>query len=404
VDIPAAIASIKHHPSWVTLLCRWKSTSSVGKWRRGWVGGLLVVGLVFLVLPSQSQTPQSDTIESTSNPLPPLRVAARLVRPDVFKDNGQLVGFSVDIGRKILEQLQRSAIIQTYPDATAVLGAIQSGQADLGISAIAITSQRDALFDFSYPILLGDLGIMVREPERQHRPIEQEVLRRLSNPNLRRLVILIAVLMLMPAHIVWYFERNCNDGLVDDPAYLPGIFQALWWTILALLGQANQMPVEPVSKAIGLFWVIVGIIFVAYFTADITAELTIQELQGRIQGLSDLQNRPVATFVDEEALDHVYQRNLQQIKPFLKSEDAYQALISGEVDAFIAPTPLLRYYVFRSGTERVMILNESFLPRFYAIAIPKDSPYRNPINRAILKLKEDGTYNQIYRKWFGINP
>ncbi len=365
-------------------------------------GGVLTILLSLVASPVQPQvtTPAPQRPLKTTQPL---RVAVRLSKPDVFEENGKLVGFSVDLGQSVLAQMQKQAVLKTYADAPDILNAIRAGQADMGIAAIDISSQREQEFDFSYPILGGDLQIMVLAPSNQSRPIEQEIFRKMSDPNLLRLVGIIALMMLIPAHIVWYFERR-EGGVIDNPAYIPGIFQAIWWTVLALLGQAESMPKGPVGKVVGLFWVVVGIVFVAYFTAVVTAELTVQELEGSIHQLRDLENRPVAIIANQEAIDYLQDQNIRQITKFSEIEPAYQALLSGRVDAIIAPTPILHFFAFHYGKGNVQVVGTTFLDQFYAIALPKDSPYRKPINQAILKLKENGTYGQIYQKWFGNQP
>ncbi|MGH2415720.1 MAG: transporter substrate-binding domain-containing protein, partial [Microcystaceae cyanobacterium] len=360
---------------------------SYAKLWQGIAGSVLTMLLFLAASPAQTQSPPPPSPKPSTSPSStsqPLRIATRFITPDVFKENGKIVGFSADLGRSILEQLQRKAVLKTYPTVPEILNAIRSGQADVGIAAIAITSQRDKDFDFSYPILSGGLQIMVLAPAEQTQPVEQQVLERLSDPNLRRLFYLVALVMLIPAHILWYYERHNKEGLIDNPSYVPGIFQAFWWTILALLGQAEAMPKGPVGKIVGLFWVVVGIVFVAYFTADITAELTVQELQGNIHGLNDLQNRRVAVIADSEAIDYLKARNIQQVVEFPQVDQAYQALLAGEVDAFVAPGPLLLYYASHKSQGKVQIVGTPFLSRFYAIVMPKDSPYRRPINQAIL--------------------
>ncbi|WP_366932240.1 transporter substrate-binding domain-containing protein [Nostoc sp. NMS8] len=37
----------------------------------------------------------------------------------------------------------------------------------------------------------------------------------------------------------------------------------------------------------------------------------------------------------------------------------------------------------------------------YGIILPNNSPYRKPINKALLNLKENGTYHIAIDKWFG---
>ncbi len=209
--------------------------------------------------------------------------------------------------------------------------------------------------------------------------------------------------MLIPVHILWYFERN-NPELIDNPSHIPGIFQALWWTLLALVGQAEDMPKRPVASVMALFWMFAGIIFITYFTAIVTAELTVQEFKGNIQRLNDLQNRPVAVIADPEAIDYLQQQSLQQVIEFSQPEPAYEARLTKKVDALIAPAPLLLYHASHQGKGKGKIVEAPFREQFYSIVMPKNSPYRKPINQAILTLKENGTYGKIYWRWFGVRP
>jgi polar amino acid transport system substrate-binding protein len=348
--------------------------------------------------------PAPSTKSSVRSTTRPLRIATRITRPDAFEENGQIVGFSIDIGQNILAQLQRDSDVKTYPNVSDLLNAIRSGQADLGIAAIAITNQREREFDFSYPILVSSLQIMVLRPERQTRTIEQELLQRLLDPNLLRLIGIVALLMLIPAHILWYFERGNKDGPMDSQSYIPGIFQALWWTILALIGQADKMPKGPVGKVVGLFWVLIGIVFIAYFTATITAELTVQEIRGNIQNLSDLRDRRVALVADDETVKYLQENDINGVIQFSQFESAYAALLSNQVDAIIASRHILLYYASHERQGQVQVVGVPFREQFYAIVMPEDSPYRKPVNQAILTIKENGTYRKIYRKWAGVYP
>lgn len=388
-----------------------KYTQSHPNLWQGFARGMLTIQLLLVASSAHSRSSLPSPVSSfVSNPSPslsssqPLRVATRFIKPDMFEEKGQIVGFSAELANSILEQLQRKAILKTYPTIPEILDAIRLNQADLGIAAIAITSQREQEFDFSHPILSGGLQIMVLTPTEQAKQIEGEVWQRMLEPSLRRLLGIVVLLMLLESHILWFYERQNKEGLISNATYIPGIFQALWWTILALLGQAEGMPKGPVGKLVGLLWILIGIIFVAYFTAVITSELTVQELQGNIHGLNDLQNRPVAIIADREAVNYLQDQNMKQIIEFTQDEPAYQALLTGKVDALIAPSPLLHFYAAHQGKGKVQIVGTPFLNRFYAIVMPKDSSYRKPINQAILTLKENGTYEKIYQNWFGVRP
>lgn len=333
---------------------------------------------------------------------PPIRLATRLVEPDTFEQAGQLVGFSVDIGQRLFERLGRQTVLTSYPSVAAVLSAIEAGEADVGMAAIALSRDREQAFDFSHPILAAPLQIMVGA--RANPSLLQRLRDTLLSSDLLQLVAAIALLTLIPAHIIWFFERHKEDGLIQNPYYIPGIFEALWWTILTLVAQADEMPKGLVGRFVALFWLFVGIIFVSYFTAVVTTAFTVEELQLQLQGLNDLPNHQVGVIADDETTAYLQRHGVQQVLTFEQPDQAFQALQDQAVDALVAPVPLLLYHAAQSWRGQVQLVGTPFRDRFYAMALPRGSPYREPINQAILTLKEDGTYDQIYQKWFGVSP
>jgi len=62
---------------------------------------------------------------------------------------------------------------------------------------------------------------------------------------------------------------------------------------------------------------------------------------------------------------------------------------------------LLLYYAAHEGKGRVKLVGPEFDRAQVAIAMQLDSPLRKKINRALVALRENGTYQQIYDKWFG---
>ena len=85
-------------------------------------------------------------------------------------------------------------------------------------------------------------------------------------------------------------------------------------------------------------------------------------------------------------------------------EEAYEGLINQDIEAVVYDEPVLLYLINERGSDHsTKIVGSTFDVQSYAIVLPRGSRYRNDINRAILALRENGTYDQIYERWFGRN-
>jgi polar amino acid transport system substrate-binding protein len=48
----------------------------------------------------------------------------------------------------------------------------------------------------------------------------------------------------------------------------------------------------------------------------------------------------------------------------------------------------------------VQVVGQLLRPENYGIAVPTNSPLRKELNRILLELAADGTYQDLYDRWF----
>lgn len=81
---------------------------------------------------------------------------------------------------------------------------------------------------------------------------------------------------------------------------------------------------------------------------------------------------------------------------------AVQALANGDVDAVVADLPTLADTLKQNPELNLMVVGEPFTEELYGIAIQKEKPeIKEQINAALASLREDGTYDEIFNKYFG---
>ena len=335
-------------------------------------------------------------------------VATRDLTPFVITNDTGKSGFTIDLWEEIAERQGWATQFVDAESVAAQLKEISDGRADIGAGAISITAERRQSFDFSQPIFNGGLQIMVR-----HRVAAP------SQPGLVNFLPLLfskamgvwllagLILSVIPAHIFWLIERRRRDDPEDDDgdsaiarSYFPGIFQAFAWSVGFLGFMPDTFPHRALGRLLGILWGFIAIIFVSYFTATLTTNLTVDTYAGQITGPSDLPGKKVATVAGTTS-----ERRLQDMgipATGLKTiDDCYRALREGGYDAVVFDSPVLRYYASGDGAGAVELAGPVFHEEDYGFAFPQNSDLRAKVDQALLDIRQDGTYELIKRKWFG---
>ncbi len=274
---------------------------------------------------------------------------------------------------------------------------MKAGEGDVAIAAISVTAQREEEFDFSQPMFDSGLQIMVRNENSNSFNLSQ-IFSVFTKGGMPFLLGLLAALIIIPAHIAWFFERD-RDNHMFPKNYFPGIFHAMWWATGAATGQQPDPLISGWGRFLSTILILTSVIFVSYFTAAITSNLTVQSLKGDINGPEDLRGRSVGTTMGSTAAGYLQSINLMPTE-FAKIEDAFVALDSKQLDAVVFDAPVLLYYVANKGANKARMVGAMLRKENYGILFPRGSELRKPVNEALLKLREDGTYDALYNKWF----
>jgi polar amino acid transport system substrate-binding protein len=80
--------------------------------------------------------------------------------------------------------------------------------------------------------------------------------------------------------------------------------------------------------------------------------------------------------------------------------DAYQQLDSGKVDAIVFDAPVLQNHLKLTHSTNETLVGGIFTRENYGIALPTGSVLRKIINETLLDITADGTYDELYSKYF----
>ncbi len=84
---------------------------------------------------------------------------------------------------------------------------------------------------------------------------------------------------------------------------------------------------------------------------------------------------------------------------------AFQALANGDIDAIVNDGPTSNDIISKNPDMGVVLVGDPFTDEFYGIAVNSDKPeLLDAINTALAAIIANGTYEQIYLEWFGVEP
>jgi len=353
----------------------------------------LGLALVLAALVAGLPAPSSAQAESGR-----LRVVVKPLTPFVIiSGDGRYEGFSIELWDAIARQLALRYDFVKVETVQQQLEAVATGGADVAITGISITSERETAVDFSQPYFDAGLQIMTRIDEGVR---ITDVLEQLFSPALLQVIGLMAVTIFVTANLIWLIERRRNSEDFPRP-YLRGLWESLWWATSTLSSGSGEVnPRSALGRIVAVLWMFSAIFLIAHFTAVMTSNLTLQNLRGSIASVNDLPGRSVITVDGSTAARFLTSRNIAH-RRVQSIEDAYDALERGQVQAIVYDSPVLRYYANHDGRDKVKIVGLPFNNEKYGIALPEGSPLREEINRALLRIVEDGSYQDIYARWFG---
>lgn len=121
-----------------------------------------------------------------------------------------------------------------------------------------------------------------------------------------------------------------------------------------------------------------------------------------INTAGDLTDKLVAVKIGTATVDYLNREvPTAKLKLFPNIDNAFLELATHRVDAVVHDTPNIQYYAQTAGKGRVKVTGSLKSGDFYGIAFPKGSELVPVVNKALGEIKENGTYDQIYEKWFG---
>ncbi|XP_055684018.1 glutamate receptor ionotropic, kainate 2 isoform X2 [Lutzomyia longipalpis] len=349
--------------------------------------------------------------------------------PNTLTGNDRFEGFGIDLIQELSQMLGFNYTFNLQDDGVygsigpdgkwnGMIRELHEYRADLAITDLTITADREGAVDFTMPFMNLGISILYRKPTKLApslfsfmSPFSTEVWLYLGFGYLGVSITLFILGRISPGE--WDNPYPC----VQEPEFLETQFtfrNAMWFTIGALLQQGTELAAKtPSTRAVASIWWFFTLIMVSSYTANLAAFLTVESLSPTISNAEDLANsngaikygakRDGSTYnFFRDAADPIYQKMYEYMaaNPDLLTSSNPEGLsrVKSENYAFLMESTSIEYIIERECD--VTQVNGLLDDKGYGIAMRKNSPYRNALSAAVLKLQEQGKLTVLKIKWW----
>lgn len=140
-----------------------------------------------------------------------------------------------------------------------------------------------------------------------------------------------------------------------------------------------------------------------YYESGIAIGVPLDE--NGINGLEDLNGKTVATRLGSTSVTYIREHVPGAvINMYERLEEVYAAAENGSADAVVHDLPNIEYYISTAEEESLHIVGDLIQTETYGIGVAKGNENLvQALNEGLVRIKENGVYDQIYEKWFGNN-
>ncbi|XP_033174729.1 glutamate receptor 1 isoform X1 [Bombus affinis] len=326
-----------------------------------------------------------------------------------------------------------------------MVGELIRKEADIAIAPMTITSERERVIDFSKPFMSLGISIMIKKPIKQKpgvfsflNPLSKEIWVCVIFSYIGVSIVLFTVSRFSPYEWRVLTLSTGGDptmGTRNDPTlqhphgsqgspHIPtssmandfSIINSLWFALAAFMQQGCDISPRSISgRIVGSVWWFFTLILISSYTANLAAFLTVERMVAPINSPEDLASQ---TEVQYGTLSHgstwdffrksqinLYSKMWEFMNSrkhvFVKTYDEgiRRVRTSKGKYALLIESPKNEYINEREPCD-TMKVGRNLDAKGFGVATPLGSPLKDPINLAVLSLKENGELTKLVNRWW----
>uniref|UniRef100_A0A8C7W0P0 Glutamate receptor n=1 Tax=Oncorhynchus mykiss TaxID=8022 RepID=A0A8C7W0P0_ONCMY len=352
-----------------------------------------------------------------------LRVVTVLEEPFVMVSENVLgkpkkyQGYSIDVLDSLSNYLGFKYEIYVAPDHkygsqqsdgvwNGLMGELVAKRADVGLSALTITPERESAVDFTTRYMDYSVGVLLRKAERTVdmfaclAPFDLSLWACIAGT-----VLLVGILVYL---LNWLNPPRLPMGAVSSTTF----YNSMWFVYGSFVQQGGEVPYTTLATRMmmGVWWLF-ALIVISSYTANLAAFLTITRIENSIQSASRGNTSPYSTVhMTQLVTVNVHVQSCNHLSTRVSTYSLYSVifmsvfLLFSQVKygrfAFVWDSAVLEYMAINDEDCSFYTVGSNAPDRGYGFAMQHGSPYRDIFSQRILELQQNGDMDILKLKWW----
>ncbi|KAL5293227.1 GRIA2 family protein [Megaselia abdita] len=376
-----------------------------------------------------------------------------------LKGNDRYEGYCKDLAELLSAKLGINYEIRLVKDGTygsenadvnggwdGMVGELVRREADIAIAAMTITAERERVIDFSKPFMSLGISIMIKKPIKQTpgvfsfmNPLSQEIWVSVIFSYIGVSIVLFFVSRFSPYEwrLIQYTDNHhMSTDQQQQQQMMQGvippitttqttstvsvnefsILNSFWFALAAFMQQGCDLSPRSISgRIVGSVWWFFTLILISSYTANLAAFLTVERMVTPINSPEDLATQSevqYGTLLHGSTWDFFrrsqiglhnkmweYMNSRKHVFVNTYDEGIKRVRTSKGKYALLVESPKNEYVNAREPCD-TMKVGRNLDTKGFGVATPIGSPLKDPINLAVLSLKENGELLKLRNKWW----